>query len=155
VLFIRHFWCPWDQDFMYSVSRHVNMEALERADVDLAVIGCGSPAMIRSYRRMFSSFSSYTYSHCLADIFRAPFDVYTDPTLRLHRTLGMTLRTNEPGPETDRGAYVRHGLVGGIAMVVLNAIRVGMPVFEKGGDPAQLGGEFVFGPGSVHFAKDG
>ena len=32
-------------------------------------------------------------------------------------------------------------------MVVANAVRVGMPIWEKGGDPAQLGGEFVFGPG--------
>jgi hypothetical protein len=53
VLFIRHFWCPWDQDFMYSVSRHVNMQALERANVGLVVIGCGAPAMIKSYRREF------------------------------------------------------------------------------------------------------
>jgi hypothetical protein len=64
----------------------------------------------------------------------------------------MTLRTNDHGPEFDRGPYIRHGLMGGIAMVVLNALRVGMPVFEKGGDPAQLGGEFVLGPGWVQFS---
>jgi len=32
-------------------------------------------------------------------------------------------------------------------MVVKNAIRVGMPVWEKGGDVSQLGGEFVLEPG--------
>lgn len=32
-------------------------------------------------------------------------------------------------------------------MVVKNAIRVGMPVWERGGDVTQLGGEFVLGPG--------
>jgi hypothetical protein len=51
VLFLRHFWCPADQDYMYSVSRHVNMEALERAGVGLVVIGCGAPGMLRAYRR--------------------------------------------------------------------------------------------------------
>ena len=59
----------------------------------------------------------------------------------------MTLRSNDPGLDTERGEYIRHGLVGGIAMVVRNALRVGMPVWEKGGDAHQLGGEFVFGPG--------
>lgn len=32
-------------------------------------------------------------------------------------------------------------------MVWKNALRVGMPVWEKAGDSTQLGGEFVFGPG--------
>ena len=32
-------------------------------------------------------------------------------------------------------------------MVILNALRVGMPVWERGGNMAQLGGEFVLGPG--------
>lgn len=67
----------------------------------------------------------------------------------MYNALGMTLRTTDPGPDHERGAYVRHGLVGGIAMVVRNALRVGMPVWERGGDTAQLGGEFVLGPGCV------
>ena len=47
------------------------------------------------------------------------------------------------------GSYVRHGSVSGLAMVVAHALRVGMPVWERGGDAAQLGGEFVLGPGYV------
>lgn len=65
----------------------------------------------------------------------------------MYNALGMTLKTTDPGLESERGEYVRHGLLGGIAMVVRNALRVGMPVWEKGGDVAQLGGEFVLGPG--------
>ena len=49
------------------------------------------------------------------------------------------------------GSYVRHGAVSGLAMVVAHALRVGMPVWERGGDASQLGGEFVLGPGYVHF----
>ncbi|OCH86609.1 hypothetical protein OBBRIDRAFT_737671, partial [Obba rivulosa] len=133
VIFIRHFWCvcPLCQDYMSALSRTVDPEALRRADVDLVIIGNGSPAMIKSYRQ----------------IFRTPFALYTDPTLRLHAELGMTLRTTDAGPESEKGDYVRHGLVGGIAMVVRNALKVGMPVWEKGGDVAQLGGEFILGPG--------
>jgi len=130
VIFIRHFWCPADQDYMYSIARGVDPDALKRANIDLVVVGLGSPAMIRSYKQ----------------IFRMPFAIYTDPTLRLHAALGMTRKSQDPGYDTDRGEYVRHGPLGGLAMVVRNAIRVGMPVWEKGGDVSQLGGEFVLGP---------
>ncbi|KIP01506.1 hypothetical protein PHLGIDRAFT_80489, partial [Phlebiopsis gigantea 11061_1 CR5-6] len=131
VVFIRHFWCPLCQDYMYDVSQNVDPAALERENVGLVVVGHGSPAMIRSYRQ----------------IFRMPFALYADPGLHVYHALGMTLRTTDGGPEHERGAYVRHGLLGGIAMVVRNALRVGMPVWERGGDHAQLGGEFVLGPG--------
>ncbi|KAI0331839.1 hypothetical protein GY45DRAFT_1247918 [Cubamyces sp. BRFM 1775] len=131
VVFIRHFWCAMCQDYMYSISRNVDVEALKRAGIDFVIIGNGSHGMIKSYRH----------------IFRTPIPMYTDPTLRLHAALGMTLRSNDPGPDKDKGDYIKHGAIGGLAMVVRNALRVGMPVWEKGGDAAQLGGEFVFGPG--------
>jgi len=51
ICFLRHFWCPLCQDYMYSVMREVDPIALDRAGVKLAIIGHGSPAMIRSYRR--------------------------------------------------------------------------------------------------------
>lgn len=52
------------------------------------------------------------------------------------------------------GGYVKHGLMSGIAMVFVRALKVGMPVWEKGGDLNQLGGEFVFGPGYVFLQYD-
>jgi len=83
-----------------------------------------------------------------AEIFHTPFAVYTDPSMRLHSALGMTkLGKRVDKSQIKRGSYVRHGNVRGLAMVVANAVRVGMPIWEKGGDSAQLGGEFVFGPG--------
>ncbi len=69
VVFIRHFWCVESsadremsshrsacrcamcQDYMYSISRTVDFEALKRAGIDFVVIGNGSPNMIKSYRR--------------------------------------------------------------------------------------------------------
>lgn len=132
VIFLRH-WFDWaDQDYMHSVTRHLNIETLRRNNVDVTLIGNGSPALIKSYKQ----------------IFKCPFEIYTDPSLKLYTTLGMSRRTSDPGPEAERGQYIRHGVVSGITMVVLNALRVGMNVFEKGGDALQLGGEFVFGPGS-------
>lgn len=40
---------------MRSISKSVDPEALKRANVDLVVIGNGSPAMIKAYRRAFLS----------------------------------------------------------------------------------------------------
>ncbi|KZP31752.1 hypothetical protein FIBSPDRAFT_724158, partial [Athelia psychrophila] len=131
VVFIRHFWCPLCQDYMFSLTRLVEPAMLKKAGVKLVVISNGSHGMIRAYRK----------------IFRTSFALYTDPTLKVYNTLGMTLRTLDAGPESQRGAYVRHGLVGGITMVVVNAVKVGMPVWKEGGDIEQLGGEFVMGPG--------
>ncbi|KAJ7925002.1 AhpC/TSA antioxidant enzyme-domain-containing protein, partial [Mycena leptocephala] len=128
VCFIRHFWCPLCQDYMFSISRNVSPEVLESAGLQLIIISNGSYEMIKSYRR----------------IFRTPFALYTDPTHQVYNTLGMTLQTMEKGP---RGNYVRHGLMTGIGMVVVNAVKVGMPVWKDGGEIKQLGGEFVFGPG--------
>jgi len=76
-----------------------------------------------------------------------PYAVYTDPSSRLYGILGMTMTSIEPKSEKQRSSYVRHGRARGIAMVIANALRVGMPVWEKGGDVTQLGGEFVLGPG--------
>lgn len=67
--------------------------------------------------------------------------------MALYATLGMTLKTLDGGPESEKGMYVQHGAVSGIAMVVGNAVKARVPVWEPGGDTEQLGGEFVFGPG--------
>lgn len=73
--------------------------------------------------------------------------LYTDPTLTVHRALGMTLKSTDPGPDSDRGEYVTHGYIGGLRRMVANALGMKLPIWEKGGDVAQLGGEFVLGPG--------
>ncbi len=43
--------CPLCQDYMHSIARTVNPEALKRAGVSLVIIGNGSAAMIKAYRR--------------------------------------------------------------------------------------------------------
>ncbi|KAH7884388.1 hypothetical protein F5I97DRAFT_1812652, partial [Phlebopus sp. FC_14] len=143
VIFVRHFWCPLCQDYMFSMSSTVDPKLLKQASMSLVVVGCGSYNMIKSYKRTYCHF--FTINH--SEIFRTPFAVYTDPSMRLHKTLGMTLKTIEPKALRKRGGYVRHGHMSGIAMVFKNALRVGMPIWERGGDPTQLGGEFILGPG--------
>jgi len=129
--------------------------------VKLVVIGNGSYTMIGKYKQIFGQGA-------------APLDVYTDPSLAVYTALGMrkapfhfrSKSTSLDRPKTagiscfeggvDREhtrtrsqGYVRHGLMRGIAMVFVRALKVGMPVWEKGGNLNQLGGEFVLGPGFV------
>ncbi|KDR78953.1 hypothetical protein GALMADRAFT_33093, partial [Galerina marginata CBS 339.88] len=142
VVFIRHFWCPLCQDYMMSLKSIVRPEMLSAWPVgddkdaqdlkarlvNFVVISNGSYGMIHKYKQMFG----------------LPFKVYTDPELAIYKALGMGRDEHTGG---KFGGYVKHGLMGGIAMVIVRAIKVGMPVWEKGGDIGQLGGEFIFGPG--------
>ncbi|KAJ6596664.1 AhpC/TSA antioxidant enzyme-domain-containing protein, partial [Mycena sp. CBHHK59/15] len=128
VCFIRHFWCPLCQDYMFSISRNVSPQMLRSVGLELVIISNGSYEMIKSYRQ----------------IFHTPFALYTDPTRNVYNALGMTLHTTEKG---SKGSYVLHGFFGGIKMVLTNAVKVGMPVWKEGGKISQLGGEFILGPG--------
>jgi len=178
VLFIRHFWCPLCQDYMSSVASLTRQlapgaistpaddqhqdekfvgDSAHTRPVRLVVIGNGSYTLIGKYKQIFGQGA-------------IPLDVYTDPSLALYTALGMGKflfhsRSNSSGlvPKTagisclgggvnrerTSGGYIRHGLMGGIAMVLMRALKVGMPVWEKGGNLSQLGGEFVLGPGFV------
>ncbi|KAF9048558.1 AhpC/TSA antioxidant enzyme-domain-containing protein, partial [Panaeolus papilionaceus] len=136
VIFIRHFWCPLCQDYMSSLKSTVTPEMLRSVTTELVIVGNGSPAMMAKYRQIFG----------------LPFKMYTDPSNAVYRALGMGQdksagHMHSPNKPRKRGGYVRHGMMSGIALVVMRAIKVGMPVWEKGGDIAQLGGEFVLGPG--------
>lgn len=54
VVFIRHFWCPLCQDYMYSLTSTASQEMLRQNGLNLIVIGNGSHSMIKSYRSTWS-----------------------------------------------------------------------------------------------------
>ncbi|KAF8895935.1 hypothetical protein CPB85DRAFT_1229681 [Mucidula mucida] len=131
IVFIRHFWCPLCQDYMSSLA------SLTPRDANVVVISNGSPALIDKYKAIFG----------------ARFEMYVDPGMEVYRSLGMGTTGDVQSKKETHTGYVRRGTLGGIAMVVLRALRVGMPVWEKGGEIGQLGGEFVLGPGmTCHWA---
>lgn len=72
--------------------------------------------------------------------------MYSDPTLSIHRVLGMNLKSLDSGPAAEQGHYVKSGVFGGIRRTLKDAVTMKLPVFEKGGDLSQLGGEFILGP---------
>ena len=139
---------------MQSIVRTVDPELLKTSQVKLIVIGCGDPAIIKSYN---GSFPSKWYPKDKADIpwafsekiFHSPFELYTDPRLELHTALGMTLKTLEAGPEEEKGDYIQHGTLVGTLNVIGRALTNYPPhvLVKKGGDIKQLGGEFIMGPG--------
>lgn len=69
--------------------------------------------------------------------------IYCDPTLRIQRTLGMTLKATHSKKESFSG-FADATNDGSRSLV--KTIRRRMS-FESGGDPTQLGGEFILGPG--------
>ncbi|KAG7089253.1 hypothetical protein E1B28_010952 [Marasmius oreades] len=137
VIFIRHFWCPFDQDYVQNLVDVVRInhgidDLID--DVQLVIISNGSHTLITKYRQ----------------IFKMPkrVEVFTDPTLHLYEALGMRMvgETTSRSVSNHAGAstYVKRGMLGGMATVVMRALKVGMPLWEKGGESKQLGGEFVF-----------
>jgi hypothetical protein len=132
---------------MFAISKDVDPKALRAAGLDLIIISNGSYNMIKSYRRESLVRSHSRTNESPTEIFGCPYAVYTDPALQLYKTLGMTLKTLNTGPKPKKQSYVNHGRISGIAMVLMNAIKFGVPMWDKGGDLSQLGGEFILGPG--------
>lgn len=134
---------------MACLTSLVRPEMIPR-DMELVIISNGSHTLITKYRQIFGS----------------PFAMYADPSCGVYEALGMKTvgeacvtkglhnhadEARKCGKEKERRGdgtdYVKRGVLGGIAMVVMRALKVGMPVWEKGGEIGQLGGEFVLGPG--------
>jgi hypothetical protein len=113
----------------------------------------------------FHRLRQYLSHNHLTEIFRLPYETFIDasPGQMLYRALGMgrvPTGAQKAHCLTNHsvGTYVRHGSVSRLVMVVAHALRVGMPVWERGRDASQLGGEFVLGPGYAYvsfvFASD-
>jgi len=131
VIFLRHFRASACQDYVRSIASDVNVDILRRAGLKIVLLGIGSHTFITPYRNVTGT--------------RLP--IFTDPSCSLHRALGMTLKTTYPGPDSERGHYVTYGTLGSIRRTLTDVITRKLPVFERGGDITQLGGEFIFGPG--------
>ncbi|KAK7031195.1 hypothetical protein VNI00_013611 [Paramarasmius palmivorus] len=140
VVFVRHFWCPVDQDYVQQIVDYFKSasQTNDEQHVELVIISNGPHTLITKYRQMFGM--------------PMGVKVLTDPSLRVYGALGMHALGDgceEPAlksssTSTSVSNYPKRGLLGGIATVVMRALKVGIPVGEKGGETRQLGGEFVF-----------
>ncbi|KDQ24732.1 hypothetical protein PLEOSDRAFT_1113921 [Pleurotus ostreatus PC15] len=138
VIFIRHFWCPNCQDYISQLNRSVDPDLLAISGMRLVIIGNGAPSMIAKYKQMLNISNS--------------FEVFSDPSSKVYDALRMGVVEKGTKRERRRGEpteYAKRGAVGGFAAVVFRALKVGLPLWEKGGDTNRLGGEFVLGPGNT------
>ena len=93
----------------------------------IAVVGCGSPALISMYQEATS----------------CPFPIYADPTKKTYEELGM-LRTLNLGTHPE---YMRRSLMSAMVTSFVQSLKQikGGKAFQGGGYH-QVGGEFLFEP---------
>lgn len=130
VCFLRHWFCPMCQEFSMSM-KQIDPLPLERADLGLVIVGQGHPHVISAYKRVMG----------------VPewIQMFADPSRRIYRALGMTMRTNDPGPVCAKPDYITMSMMKG-SMAAIKKGVVDMPI-RNPGDLKLLGGEFIFGPG--------
>ncbi|WOO81434.1 Thioredoxin-like protein AAED1 [Vanrija pseudolonga] len=134
VFFIRALLCGQCQDYVRTLAS-LDLAAIAAANVRVVIITNGSWRGIRRYREMF---------HC-------PFEIYTDPTLKVYKALGMSPRISNlehlvsvfRAPK-DRPAYHRKGPFTQVVLGTANVARLGVLNI---GSITQMGGEFVLLPG--------
>jgi len=131
VIFIRHFFCASDQEYIQSLSPHIDPTVLSTlpppaGPARLVIVGCGHPSRILPYAAETS----------------CEFPIFTDPTRRIHEKLQMkrTLISS------TKPAYIKHSLFGLVMISVKQMVQSGFGVFE-GGDYSQNGGELIFREG--------
>ncbi|PWY69075.1 hypothetical protein BO70DRAFT_400141 [Aspergillus heteromorphus CBS 117.55] len=129
VIFIRHFFCKYDQDYVRKVSQHLTESVLETlpnptGPSQLIIIGCGDPRRIVPY---------------VAET-NTPFPIYTDPTGRIYKTLRMKKSLSGV---TRPPSYAKASFFGSLRLVFKDMLRSGLRVFN-GGSWRQNGGEWVF-----------
>lgn len=130
IIFIRHFFCGNCQEYLRELAAHPLMrpENLEQENLQISIVGCGTPSLIASYRAITNIPESWL--------------VYADPSTELYKLLGMH-RTLSMG--TRRPQYIRRSLTGNMLRSVwqgVKRIREG-DVLEAGSWDVN-GGEFLF-----------
>ncbi|KAF9075374.1 hypothetical protein BDP27DRAFT_1212188, partial [Rhodocollybia butyracea] len=135
VLFIRHFWCPLDQDYVQEVRDLLQRLSNGKEELpEVIIVSNGSSTLISKYQEIFDLPGEKGSE--------LKVRMYTDPTCQTYSVLGCI----DTGEAFRSHSYIKHtSVIGGIATVILRAINHKMPLWEKGGAIKQLGGEFVCG----------
>ena len=106
---------------MSALSTKISRAELSSKNIDLIIIGCGDPSLIKTYAKDTG----------------AKYPIYADPSQTLFKTLGLG-RTLALGKKPE---YMSFGVVGGIIKGVSNGLKAGFGMF-KSGDVKQVGGEY-------------
>lgn len=130
VIFIRHFLCGLCQEYLVRLSTHpsLTLSNLAKHNITVAIIGCGSPSYISSYRALTNIPDSW--------------GLYTDPSTELYDTLGMH-RSMSMGDR--RPVYIQRTMTGTMLRSIVQGVRrVPKGDIGKAGGWETQGGEFLF-----------
>ncbi|KAF5856150.1 hypothetical protein ETB97_007833 [Aspergillus alliaceus] len=142
VIFIRHFFCAYDQDYVHVISRRLTESVLSTlpspsGPAQVIIIGCGNPAAIVPYVAETS----------------ATFPIYTDPSGKIYEKLHMKKSISGI---TMPPSYTEKSFLRALGTASKQMFRSGLQAL-KGGGWGQNGGEWVFQDGKcvyVHRMKN-
>ncbi|BCS25142.1 peroxiredoxin-like family protein [Aspergillus puulaauensis] len=137
IIFIRHFFCLYDQEYVRTVSSHLTKSVLETipntpGPIQLIIIGCGGPSLIVPYIGETSS----------------SFPVYSDPDGKLYEKLHMRRTLDNI---MQQPSYSQAGFWRSVGVAMKQMLWRGMGAF-RGGRMDQNGGEFIFRGGKCEYA---
>lgn len=139
IIFVRYFYCPACTAYLQALSQGISEEDYYNIPVptSITIIGCGQPDLIPHYRQ---------FTNC-------PFTLYADPTRTLFKRLGMGTTLNLGLRKPD---YMKKGLLGASGdeiKIIKQSLKDPEGLRKRdllrGGNPTQVGGEFLFEDGQV------
>ncbi|KAJ5329346.1 hypothetical protein N7452_009736 [Penicillium brevicompactum] len=137
VIFIRHFFCVYDQDYVRTLSRQMTEKLLDTVPLDarpaqIIILGCGDHALIGPYMEETTD----------------EFPIYSDHSGRIYEKLQMK---RQRGGFTEPPPYSNFSFPTGLAETMKQIWRRGWAGL-RGGNWNQQGGEWIFQRGKLRYA---
>ncbi|KAF7192149.1 Peroxiredoxin-like 2C [Pseudocercospora fuligena] len=141
IIFVRHFYCGACQAYLKALTESISMQEYFSIPIptQIIVIGCGQPDLIPQYKKFSGD---------------CPFPMFADPSRLLFKKLGMKSTLNIGG---SRPEYMRDistvAWANGQFVTVKRSLQDPDGITKRdvlrGGQPLQVGGEFLFEEGQV------
>ncbi|KAH9973377.1 AhpC/TSA antioxidant enzyme-domain-containing protein [Lactifluus volemus] len=131
-VFIRHFFCGSCMQYVAQLST-VRSEALKEASTRVVLVGCGDWHLIENYKKD-TEFQG---------------DIYANPDRKLYDVLGMVSNLQATPKGEEKRSYLKRGLLGNVLWSIWRGPLQNPSHVGKQGKISQLGGDFVFGPGTT------
>lgn len=133
VIFIRHFFCGTCKAYIEATAK-VREDALENANTDLILVGCGDYMLLKEYIKS-TGFSGRGYA---------------DPSRQTYKLLGMASNLSRTPEGQQKKEYVPESFWKNTLESAWEFLKTPfVSLSGKGGNISQLGGELILGPGDV------
>ncbi|KAI0245750.1 hypothetical protein BJV78DRAFT_1260510 [Lactifluus subvellereus] len=132
VVFIRHFFCGSCMQYVAQIST-VREGALKEASTKMVLIGCGDWTLIENYKKD-TEFEG---------------EIYANPDRTLYDILGMISNLQVTPKGEEKRSYLKRNLLSTTLRSIWRGPLKSPSHIGKQGNISQLGGDFVFGPGTI------